>query len=354
MIEHECPACGESLRSPKVCFGEAVHCPRCGELVVVPKPPTRAEEEEPVANVYMDTAHKPGSVGRFFRAVSLGLGIFIAIFGAIGIHIWITYLFYHNWGEFSAFLAFFIPPLGEIAALVFCFGWGVWFYVLAAAAWIVACYCASGAEDERRAPAVSVAALLLFVGLCASFGYFAYDHATAPTRITGELRQELDDVTFAVCATLMGSASDDPLTATDVAKAKAKLRTRLREYDETSRAYVRRSVDAYLRCLHLVFDDMETYLAADDVDASFAFSEKTSKAWDDAPLRIRAEMGASQVAGMEKRVTSLRKLKDSDPETNKSSELRAAFDQQWAVYGYAYKDLFGVPMPTRDQLLSEE
>jgi hypothetical protein len=86
----------------------------------------------------------------------------VVYIGGLVLHVWTAYLFFENWGTFWSIVSLFVPPFGELFALGACFGWGVWFYVLAVAAIMVGTT-SFPLADEAASRSSSRSARLLFV-----------------------------------------------------------------------------------------------------------------------------------------------------------------------------------------------
>jgi len=277
MIEYECEYCGERIRALDELAGQLAQCPACGGYIVVP-----AGEDERRVDTEGDFADTSGtgelalyedeegtlSTGRgregptkkssFLGWVALGglpLGCLVFGGGGVALHIWTAYLFYHNWGAFWGIVAFFFPGISTLLACVMCFWWGVWFYILAPAAW-VACACAAASLDEERTRGFTIVAAIVLIILLASFAYFVIDYATSPDHLSEVELRQADDMAAVVCGILVDSVSADPERLTKLPKVKAEMRRQLSDCSDEMLGEVRRGVDAYLRVLALVNTDV--------------------------------------------------------------------------------------------------
>ena len=181
------------------------------------------------------------SLFRFFVWSHVVIAGLVAYIGGLCLHGWTTYLFFENWGLFWAFMAFSLPLFSELVAIVACFWWGVWFYVLAVAAIIVGMSSFSFADEAselmasklgRRLFGVSAIALYILLG---SFGFFAIRAANLPKPLSENDRREIEDVSCAVCGVLKNCSSSDSAVIARLAEAKDRLRRRIGEYDAMRR-----------------------------------------------------------------------------------------------------------------------
>ena len=155
------------------------------------------------------------AVFRFFAWSHVVIAGLVAYVGGLLLHGWTTYLFFENWGFAWAFMAFFSPLFGELVAVVACFWWGVWFYVLAAAAYIAGISSFSFVDEASELMASKLgkrlfgaSAIMMYI-LLGCFGFFAIRAATLPKLLSENDRREIEDVSDAVCGVLKNCLSSD-------------------------------------------------------------------------------------------------------------------------------------------------
>ena len=163
---------------------------------------------------------------RFFAWSHVVIAGLVAYVGGLLLHGWTTYLFFENWGFVWAFMAFFCPLFGELVAVVACFWWGVWFYVLAAAAYIAGISSFSFVDEASELMASKLgkrlfgaSAIMMYI-LLGCFGFFAIRAATLPKLLSENDRREIEDVSDAVCGVLKNCLSSDSAVIARLAEAK--------------------------------------------------------------------------------------------------------------------------------------
>ena len=353
MIEYECPECQEPMESPERYCGSKVECPNCGSRVVVPRGSVRFGAERAEYNTAAST-NPGGSVASVVIAVWMVVCYLVCYFGGLALHIWTAYLFYENWGTFAGIVAFLVPFGSEALALITCFWWGVWFYVLAVLAWLAAAVSLLilGACEEKGESAiikVCVAIVGVIVMAIGSFAYFAVGHARAPRPMTADVRAELDDLSYAVCAALNASLSDDPVASADLAEAKAKLRKRLKKCDGASKVEICRGVNSYLRAMYLLEQDIEAY-ARGNKEEAFSLSPRTCEAMDTLPPMMKAQVGPKDLQSIEKTFAE-----DTARWGRFNVEkFRLVVEQHWWIRRQVYEDLLDTPMPSPGELRGSE
>lgn len=368
MIEYECPDCGEPMESSDTMAGKDETCPICDAVVVVPEgdaselvfaEPDYAEES--LGYWQEGQSERPALLTKFMTGASMVLGFLLVIGGGLAIHIWTTYLFYEHWGTSEnwsrlwAIIAFVSPFLAESVALVACFWWGVWFYILAIGVWFLGFAWMGIAEYEVKLEwfAALLATTLLLVG---GFGYFAVDYAISPRPMTAELRKEIDDTATAVVFVISASVSKDPLDAARLPEAKVEIRKRLGKYDDASVTEIRRLVDGHLRFLSLLIQDMTIHLEKRQANptARFEIGARTHKALDSLPERLKTEIEESgQIEQFEEMLTDIFAERDNLPEDWRE-RMNVAFDLRWRVYGKVYSDFFGCTIPSQADLIDKD
>ncbi len=384
MIEHKCPECGELIESPDLLGGETDQCPSCRSTVRVPyesldDEDSLMDEDDDSGSDFVSTYSPMKSdpsperwsrLGKSLPPIAFGIALLCHFFGGFALHVWTAYLYYNNWGTFWAIAAFIFPVFSEVVAFVLCFGWGVWFYSLAVAAWIgaVLVYTVVDAVDwdgvDWRISAASGVLMILLVGsLAGSFGYFAVGYAASPRPMTTDFQKELDDVSTAVCSVLNVSSvtafsAEDVKATAEVIEAKASLRKRLRRYDGAALARVRKSVNVYLLFMRLLQQDLTDCFRRRDQEgqAQFALREPTREVIEHLPSGVKPALGPMQVKEIEKVLSQLLELPEEGGRLPPGWEdrLKAIFDRQWRAYGEVYRDLLGCPMPTPDQLKGDD
>ncbi len=358
MIEYECPECGEPMESPDLMAGNIEECLECKAQVKVPIPddPQISPEDQiegSTDSIWADAESDDGAIGKAVLGLCLVVSGFVAYAGGFAIHVWVTHLAYTHWGTFWAIIAFCAPVFAELVALVACFWYGVWFYVLAAACWVCSMVCAGIAgEDNAGSPKGATAVLILVLLLGGSFGYFAWEYATAPVVITAEMRQELDDTAAAVCFIMISSESGDPLAAAKRPEAKARLRSHLAEYGDDQMATVRQGVDSFLLFFALLYQDMLSQVekAQAGMSTKFAISAQTEAALEDLPRDMKALWRTDQIEILEKSFTESFEASAGALRADWRDRAKASFDGKWHMYGQVYSDLLGCPMPTPEEL----
>ena len=363
MTEYECPECGELIEP--VYGDEEVFCPECGAQLDLPDA-TIAQAASGSDSLFpQEVLMEDSRPSRFQRlksaggALGIGVVVLLCFAGGFALHVWTTFLVGDHWGPGWAIVAFCTPFVAEAVAMVACFWWGVWFYILAVGGWISAAVCLDLAERPGMLASLVVVAVLL----AGSFTYFAIEHAVGPRPVTAELRKELEDVSAAFCAVLTASTSADPVAATNMVEVKSQLRKKLADYDDNSKAEIRRWVDSYLRFYLLIVDDVRSHLKTQEQTgkASFLISARTRQAMDGLPGRLKAELGPDQIKLLENLVTEqvlsrFRHLVQTEGEFTASRGLEALgaiSDGQWRVYRQVYEDLLGCPMPSQSRLRAE-
>lgn len=235
------------------------------------------------------------SLFRFFIWSHVVIAGLVAYIGGLFVHGWTTYLFFENWGLFWAFMAFSLPLFSELVAIVACFWWGVWFYVLAVAAIIVGMLSFSFADEAselmasklgRRLFGVSAIALYTLLGC---FGFFAVRAANLPRPLSVNDRQEIEDVSCAVCGVLKNCWSSDSAVMAGLVGAKDRLHREIADFDTVRSKEVKRAVDAYLRTYLLIERDSKAYfLSAEQSNPRFSLGVDTREAIGRLPLRMQA------------------------------------------------------------------
>jgi len=377
------------MHSPESLSGGTEFCPNCRKAVEVPEESldlfgdlddedfdddefdddeSLADEDDDTGSEVVSTdspmdndralGRRPSRLGEAIAGVcviAVGLCLYL---GGFALHIWTAYLYYTHWGTFWAIAAFIFPFFAEAGAAVFCFGWGVWFYIISIAAWVGGAVSLALLEEAGRWK-VSVACSFLMVLLVGSFGYFAVGYATSPRPMTEDLQKELDDVATAVCSILNAStvaafSPEDVKASAELIEAKVSLRKKLPSYDHAALGRIRKSVDAYLLFMRLLQEDLRDYMRRRDQGAQgeFALREATREVIEQLPSGVKPALGPMQINEVEKDLSRLLELREEGDRLPPGWEdhLKAIFDRQWRAYAEVYQDLFGCPMPPPGQL----
>jgi len=364
MIEHECPECGEPMRSPDELAGELDECPACGQYVVVPIDPVDdylPEIHHPeLESLLAEDQTGPGfsqESSRTAKAILVIMGIITPIIwlGGIALHLWTTYLFYDNWGTFCAIMALLIPVLAELVALFACFWWGLWFYVLAVAAYLaswgfVTCVVVAKGTGKPAPVLAVLVVLVLIIALPVSFTYFAYSYAVNPKPITSALRERLEDDATTVIFILLNQLSDEALDAAKVAEAKSRLHRRTRNYGPAAMDHLCAIVDGFLRLNHSIQCDFVNYVAQARKDSHFNFSvsEKTRRLRSALPVRLLDRLGLTDedFNFAHFNISDSFGLLAGDLPQNWRQRVADSFAKQRRLYGATYEQLLGRPMPS--------
>ena len=351
MIEYECPECFEPMRSPDEHAGEVQECPTCGEYVPIPHhgeivtSPEDAYYEPPD-----DSSDDPGK--HKVSDATVMILVTIAGPGSLAIYIWTVYLFGTHWGTSWGIIAFFCPILSQLVAMFTCFGWGVWFYVIAIAAW---CACGGGiltliSEDMGRAAKVIMPSIAL--ALVGTFAYFAYEYAVSPTPRSPELRERLKDDAVLAIDIITNGKSRDPLVSAKCAEARSIFRKRTADYDKPDIAEIRRLVDAAFALKWSVQNDMiqwtEKWFA--DRNSQFSFSDRSLKLQEALPRKIRTivhQPGIQERLGedMRRRLSKAEIAENKIPDALRDNMV-SAYKSLYKLYAVEYEELFGEPMPS--------
>lgn len=357
LTEYECRECGEAFTAEEGQAASDLVCPNCG--AVVGSGPLKSVAAEPSLDPRREDSRNPRMV-KLLSIVALGIGGLLLFLGGLALHIWTAYLFYQHGGLFWGVMALFFPPLSEIVALVLCFWWGVWFYVLAIAGFLAgaACFGLGGdaGESPRSSLAALVAAVLSALALAGSFGYLAVGYARAPEAITLEDRKHVDDLAVATCSVLNAAMSDDPDVASRVPEGKARLREGIPKCPQDLKPVLRAKVDSFLRVFALLHNDVEIYARALGRAGSpvFQVSDRTRSAMNKLPEPIRADIEA-QIASLEavlsqKAGTSLNRPTGAEID-EVLRRLAAERKRCWAKAKETYEDLLGAAMPSEAELI---
>jgi hypothetical protein len=290
----------------------------------------------------------PSRLAQVVGVTAFCIASVIVYAGGFALHIWTCYLFFNHWGGFWGIAAFFFPFLCELVALVACFFWGAWFYILAVILWLISLPGIALAGEGKRQGKVALIWLLAATSLSLVFIYFAWAYAVAPARLTPELRKELDEVATAIVVTMRSAASDDALSATQVAEAQPILRRRIQKYDTRAVDEIRRSVDAFLVSEELLFNDTVVFLAGagpGDRPPQFRLGEKTREALGALPGPMRNALNCHDVSLLERQVQELLGSSAGKMPYNWREHLRGAHEHQKRVYQQVYSDLLGRTMP---------
>ena len=346
MIEYECPECFELMESPDELAGEVQECPTCGEDVPIPHPGEIVASPEDAYYEPPDDSSAASGESKVAAAIAIVLGT-IAALGGLAVYFWTVYLFGTHWGEFWGIIAFFCPGLAQLVAMFYCIGWGVWFYIIAIAAFFS---CLGGgatlmSSDIGRAAKVIMPSIAL--ALIGTFAYFAYTHAVSPTRLTPELRERLEDDAIVAIAIIFSTTSEDPKDIASGAEAKSIFRKRTADYDKTTMAEVRRIVNSTLVLRRSLQKDVLQWLERWSTDRSrpFTLSDRSLRLHKALPQRIRDRTYLSDSP----EIVQFKAMADNFPNPL-PEKWREGFteilESQWKLLAIAYKDLFGEPMPS--------
>jgi len=284
-------------------------------------------------------------------ALAFGSVFFIvAYIGGLALHVWTCFLFYHQWNPFWGVAAFFAPFLAEAVAVYACFGWHIWYYILAIALWLVACAPASFMEENampRRVLSFLFSGWICVVCiLSVSFGHYAWRYSLGPTSRTVSDQRQLEDCAVAVIACLRASASDDPGDLASLVKAKKELKDTIRGYDKASLDDLCSIVDQFLLFERSLQDDLLAYmeeLRRNGGTSKFKIGDGTRQALDRLPNKVRTGQDTN---GMEAAMAQI--TKQGNP-SNLPENWREILDNRaarsWTIYGQTYSELLGRAMP---------
>ena len=357
MIEFECPKCGDTIEVPDKTTGKAHTCPNCGAAVEIPDDLERDAVTELAStesrNVYapsrLEFAELPSPKESWIATIPPIVSVvvlFVLVYpGALALHVWTSALFYHRWGEFWGFAAFFSPPLPEVVAVFACFWWHIWYYILAIALWLVSLGAAAFVEKDaafRFRPALFAGWICVVGILSVSFGQYAWRYSLGPTSRTATDQTQLEDCAKAVVACIHSSSSDDPDDLASAVTAKKKMAPLIRGYDRASLDQVCSLVDECLRFEHSLGNDMLAYmekLSRTSETSKFRISERTRQILDKLPNKLRTFL--------EVNVTETEKLDSStvNPPKNWREIMDKGATRIWSIYGQTYSELLGRPMP---------
>ena len=333
MITHQCPECGERIESPEQLRGQTETCPICGTAVIV-------------------ASHKPLHKRMLSLLGEASVCVFavFAYLGGLALWVWAIYLLYERWGIVSAIFAFLCPPFA-LVAVVGCFWWGMWFYVLAFGAWICSVVGYVVVQDIEWKPRWVAGAFVGLVLLAGAFGYFGWMHLVTPRPITPELRTELNDCAFAVHAILQSSVSGDPRDLTDLVEAKRKIRTGIKSHDSAAVDEICRTVNLLLAVEWSLHRDIIEYvsLLEQNPGAKFSMSARTMGLLDSLPQRLAVRIGKEPIIIDADHMTELLAPWARYP-GDKSKAIKVYVNRTWSDHEAVYRDLLGRPMPAREQL----
>lgn len=276
--------------------------------------------------------------------------------GGLALHVWTAQLFYKHWGGFWAIAAFLMPPFGELVACFTCLSWGVWFYWLAIALWLVSSAGGLFAEDHERRRALAILWLAAVAVLGGIFAHAALGYATAPTPLTPEYQKELAETATAVVAVLRASSSDDPALAASLPDAKESLRKRISSYDKNALDRVSQFVDAFLAYDRSLSDDMVEWLTSAERQGKpirFKPSSETMAALEALPSEMHARLSDEY-----KEFDALAKGKAPDPTVNWREFVEERMARHRKIMAQVYADLLGRlpprPLDGRDRQLGSD
>jgi len=349
MIAYECPECFEPMQSPDEHAGEVQECPICGKDVPVPHHgEIVASEEDAYYEPPDDSSDDPGKVA----LASMMILVTIGGPGSLAIYIWTVYLFFEHWGTFWGVMSLLTPGLAQLVAMFTCVGWGVWFYIIAIAAWFS---CLGGgltlmSSDMGRAAKVIMPSIAL--ALVGTFAYFAYEYAVSPTPRTAELSKRLEDDAVLAIDIITNGKSRDPLVSAKCAEARSIFRKRTADYDKSDMAEIRRLVDAAFALKWSVQNDIiqwsEEWFA--DHNSQFSFSDQSLRLQEALPQKIRTivhQPGIQERIGENMRRTLVKAAisEDKMPDALRDNMI-ASYAGLWKLYAVEYEGLFGEPMPS--------
>ena len=300
MSETECPQCGAMVDLTQLNLSDEASCPACGTLLS-PDQDAYDVVQRIRDDVYAEKVPPQSTLCQLLRIALVCTGGLLGICGALALHAWTVYLFYTHWGAFYAIMAFLTPPLGELVALVACFWWNAWFYVLAVLGLFSALICGGLSGDVEEKPTTGLAFLGITLILGGAFTYFAIDSARRPRVLTQAMRREVEDISRVICIAISLSSSTEPVVLAKLTEAKAILRKRLGKYDRSTKAEIRQVVDAYLRAICFLQEDMilcaqrNSQRDSDGPFDDFKISERTRRAFAVLPSALRTCMKTSTV-----------------------------------------------------------
>ena len=353
MVEYECPECGEAMESPDVMTGEREMCSSCNTMVLVP-----GKEESPPPSPHttrrVGIRPKESLLFQILGILAIILGGMIIWVGGLALHCWTAYLFFEHWGIFWAFAAFCMPFLAEAAVFIACFSWGMWFYSLAIATWIVGGICFSFATSEDW-PRVALIFFIATILLLCGFVYFAVDHAVSPQPISENRQKELGDIASAICVVFSSSRLDDAANAVRLVEAKTDIQKFLGKCTENEKDVIRKQVDTYLIFDYMFSEDLAEYMIdkMNGIDRKFVLSEPVIEIMKSLPEKIRVKFGS--VDAIQQSMTNKGNQINSDEVEHlstreKRQRIVAGLDMRFQNDMVVYKDLFGRPMPTIKEL----
>jgi len=85
--------------------------------------------------------------------------------------------------------------------------------------------------------------------------------------------------------------------------------------------------------------------------APFKFSKRTLQAVDELPSRMKTDLGPKQIEALEINLAEPFRGKEHDLPPDAKQFLEAGLERFWKVWGDAYEDVLGSPMPSAHSLI---
>lgn len=298
----------------------------------------------------------------FLAYIAVIISWLILFVGGFLLHGWTTYLFYKHWGPFWALCAFTIPPISEVFACVMCFGWHVWYFILAVVIYVIAAFGLSFASIEEntefRPTTIRLALsiwLLLLAGVSICFTNLAMKYSFGPTVQTAFAQSQIEDCAAAIIVTIRASDSRNPEELAQVVSAKKELKSSIRGFNSTELNQIQSIVNTNLKCEAYVCRDLIRYIEQSRRGIriqQFLISTKVKSEISKMPVSMR-KISNESMQSLQDNITKEIGTNASQLPGDWKERMQQKIGQTWTLYGNTYRDLFSQPMPTLDSLTAD-